>query len=822
MFAFFVRMKKFYLTIAFAIALVTWVSFELVASAQDDTQRVSRVSVSTTLVISQVGSGGVGNGGTYAFDYVELKNISSSPQSLSGLSLHYGSATGNFASASSNAYALPNVTLNPGQYYFIQLGGPAGTGAAFPVTPDATTTNINLSAASGKIALVSTLQQNVCGGTPACNASQLAQIVDWVAYGAAGNGTAGNGEGGTSVNNGVALTASQGSVRKGLGCTDTDNNNADFDVVTNPVPRNTSSSPNVCAGGPGPSPTPTATVNPSPTPTATATPLASPTPTPVASPTPGTTGVVVISQFQTGGATAEDEFIELHNTGSTPVDLNGYRLFYRSATGTSDVGPFAAWDASTVLQPGQFYLIAATSFDGGVAVDKPYNPATCSCSMGGAGGGLALRPSQSGTPVDSVAWGTATNAFIEGAVTSAPPVNDSRSRLSNGCQDTNNNANDFGSTSPSAPRNSASPVFACGGDSGANLFASIAASPSALTPGSSTRITVTVVPATTPPSTGITVTGNLSNIGGSSVQPFYDNGTNGDVTAGDNVYTFQAGVPSGFAGGQYNVTAVAADGQSRSVNLSQNITVNAPFAGDDPLLMGNPSYATGDVANENNYLMFKPQYTLSYNRSKAVPNWVAWRLDSSWIGSANRQDDFRPDPDLPAGWYRVTDNDYSGSGFTRGHMTPSGDRTRSIPDNSATFLMTNMLPQIANNNSGPWQSLEDYCRSLAQSGNELYIISGGNGTHPTSPTIAGGRVAVPEVTWKVVMVMPNGSDDLRRVNRSTRVFGVIMSNVSITSSAPWRNFRVTVDQVEALTGYDFFSEVPRNIQEYIESRRDTL
>lgn len=807
-------MKKSYLKLGILAVFAAWVAIGFSVLAQGDDERIKNApTISTTIVISQVGSGGGGSTGTYLFDYVELKNVSGSTQSLNGLSLYYGSATGNFASQTSNAFALPNVTINPGQYYLVQLG-PAGTaGAALPVTPDVTTTNLALSGSSGKVALVSTLAQNVCGATATpCSAAQLAQITDWVAYGAAGNGTAGNGEGGTSVNNGVALTTTQGSVRKGLGCTDTDNNNADFDVITNPVPRNTASTVNICSGGPTPTPSPSPSGTPTPT----------PTPTPSPTPTPGGIGSIVISQFQTGGGTAEDEFIELHNTGSASVDLNGYRLVYRSATGTNDVGPFATWSSSTVILPGQYYLVASTSYDGAAPADITYNPSTCSCSMGSAGGGLALRPSLNGTPVDSVGWGTATNAFIESAVTSAPPVNDSRSRLNNGCQDTNNNSNDFAATSPSVPRNLSSPAFACGGDTGANLFASIAANPTTVGPGGTVLFTVTVLPATTPPSTGIGVLGNLSSIGGSSSQTFYDNGTNGDVTAGDNVFTYQATIPLGTVGGSYSVSAAASDAQARSVTLNQSITVNAPFAADDPTILGIPSGATTDVTNENDYLMYKPQYTLSYNRSKATPNWTAWRLDSTWIGSANRQDDFRPDPDLPAGWFRVGDSDYSGSGFDRGHMCPSGDRTRSVPDNSATFLMTNMVPQLGANNQGPWNDLENYARSLAQSGNELYIISGPQGVHASTPTISSGRITVPKWTWKVILVLPNGSDDLRRVGRSTRAFGVIMSNESITQGTAWRNYRVTVDEVEKLTGYDFFSNVPRQIQEYIESRRDTL
>ena len=480
----------------------------------------------------------------------------------------------------------------------------------------------------------------------------------------------------------------------------------------------------------------------------------------------------------------------------------------------------ASWSSSTILDPGKFYLIAAQgSYDGGVAADKTYDPSTR--SMSASNGGIAIRQGSpnSGAIIDSVAWGTVTNGFVEGSTTSAPANNNSQIRKQDGCLDTDSNTGDFQAQIPSAPRNSATAAVICSGG-GTELFAAINANPTAVSPGGSTLLTVTVIPATTPQSTGITVTGNLANIGGSVSQAFFDNGTNGDVTAGDNVFSYSAAVAVGTAGGVKNLTAVAADVQARTVNLNINITVNAPLPDDDPLLLGNPSNATPDVTNENNYLMPKPQYTLSYNRAKATPNWVAWRLDSTWIGSAQRQDDYRPDPALPAGWYQVVDADYSGSGYTRGHMTPSGDRTRSTLDNSATFLMTNFVPQTADNNSGPWEEFESYCRTLANAGNEIYIVSGPVGN---IGTIAGGRVVVPQYTWKVVLIIPNGDNDLLRIDKSTRAFGLVVPNFPpLDINAPWRNFRVTVDQVEHLTGYDFFNALGVSKQMLIERRRDRL
>lgn len=531
---------------------------------------------------------------------------------------------------------------------------------------------------------------------------------------------------------------------------------------------------------------------------------------------------LVISQFQGGGSVAEDEFIEIHNTSSDPVDLNGYRLVYRSANGSNDVtNPFAVWTTSTIVPAGGFYLVASTSYDGSVPANLTYSPTACSCSMSATNGGLAIRngPNNTGAIIDSVGWGTVTNGFNEGTATTAPGLNNSQARKQNGCQDTDNNQADFENLVPSAPRNASSPASTCSG-SGTNLFAAMSANPTSVAPPGTTLLTVTVVPATTPPSTNITVTANLINIGGPTSQPFFDDGTNGDVTAGDNIFSYLATVPLGTPGGTASISGVAQDGQGRTANVGTNLTINAAPPGEDPLLLGNPSGATSDIANENNYLMIKPAYALSYNRSKNTPNWTAWRLDQSWIGTANNGS-FAPDTTLPAGWYQVLPEDYSEPVYDRGHMCPSGDRTNTQTNNNYTFLMTNIIPQLPANNQGPWVDLENYCRTLASQGNEIYIFSGGYGQHTTIGSTPQNRVVVPTLTWKVVLVLPNGNNDLARASaKNTRAFGVIMSNVSISQSAPWRNFRTTVDAVEYLTGYDFFNQIPKNTQEIIERRRD--
>ena len=255
-----------------------------------------------------------------------------------------------------------------------------------------------------------------------------------------------------------------------------------------------------------------------------------------------------------------------------------------------------------------------------------------------------------------------------------------------------------------------------------------------------------------------------------------------------------------------------------TITPTPTVSPTPPPSNSEHLTMGNPSNAVTDVNQPANYLMVKPQYAESYNRDNGRPNWTSWHLDSTWLGSAARQNDFRPDTTLPAGWYQVQSTDYTNSGYDRGHMCPSGDRTNTVADNSATFLMTNMIPQAPTNNQQTWANLEDYSRTLVTGSNdELYIISGGYGT---SGYIANGHVSVPTYTWKVIMVLPNGTNDVSRVTTSTRLIAVWIPNDNNVVS-DWKQYRVSVDYVEQMTGFDFFSNVPASIQSTIESTVDT-
>ncbi|MDI1480251.1 DNA/RNA non-specific endonuclease [Polyangium sp. y55x31] len=223
----------------------------------------------------------------------------------------------------------------------------------------------------------------------------------------------------------------------------------------------------------------------------------------------------------------------------------------------------------------------------------------------------------------------------------------------------------------------------------------------------------------------------------------------------------------------------------------------------------------------DDHLMRKPQYALSYNADQNVANWVSWQIDASWFGDAPRhKGKFMTDPELPSGIYRVTHDDYTGSGYDRGHMVRSEERTRSPEDNKVTFLMTNILPQYHDLNAGPWLRLEEHCENLGRKqGKQLFVMAGGilkRGKKATK-TIGKG-VAVPDTFFKIVVVLDprEGPGD---VTESTPVIAVLMPNKEGIMDEGWEKYRTTVDEIERRTGYDFLTAVDEDVQAEIEAKK---
>ncbi|WP_019948117.1 DNA/RNA non-specific endonuclease [Hymenobacter aerophilus] len=254
-------------------------------------------------------------------------------------------------------------------------------------------------------------------------------------------------------------------------------------------------------------------------------------------------------------------------------------------------------------------------------------------------------------------------------------------------------------------------------------------------------------------------------------------------------------------------------------------TTSAPSSSDLNLALGNPSGATASLSTPNNYLLTRLQYAVGYSARRGTPTWVSWHLSAADMGQAPRQDDFRPDPALPRQFYAVSPRSYSGSGFDRGHNCPSADRRRTLDDNSATFLMTNMIPQAANNNQRTWAGLEEWTRAQVQRGQEAYVImgsygQGGTGVKGFQATIDEGRVTVPARIWKVLVLLPEGDNDLQRIAAGQARLLAIDTPNGQQVNPDWSQYRTSIDALETATGLDLLSALPLAAQERLEAQVD--
>ncbi len=243
---------------------------------------------------------------------------------------------------------------------------------------------------------------------------------------------------------------------------------------------------------------------------------------------------------------------------------------------------------------------------------------------------------------------------------------------------------------------------------------------------------------------------------------------------------------------------------------------NAVEAAEIYLAPGNPSNAVSIAYNKNNYLMVNTAYALSYNSEKGTANWIAWRVSKNNLGEADRQNDFRPDSRLPKGWTIVKPNDYTRSGFDRGHICPSADRVSRDNENSETFLMTNIAPQTPDLNRNSWRKLEEYSRKLVRRGNvDLYIYAGVYGEKGRLER----KITVPTNFWKIIVAVPNGAG-ISAINEKSHVVAVDMPNAEGIAKTDWRKFRTTIRVIEGRTGYNFFSNLSPKLQNIIENRVD--
>lgn len=211
------------------------------------------------------------------------------------------------------------------------------------------------------------------------------------------------------------------------------------------------------------------------------------------------------------------------------------------------------------------------------------------------------------------------------------------------------------------------------------------------------------------------------------------------------------------------------------------------------------------LADKKEQILRREGYTVSYNSATRLPNWVAWQLTAAHTQGTHKRGGIKFQEDMEADSPRAVDWDYYNSGYDRGHMCPSADNKWSRKAQEQSFLFTNICPQVHNLNAGDWNEMEMQCRKWAEQWGCVYIVCGPILYKDKHKTIGKNKVVVPEAFFKVVLCM----------HGEPKAIGLIYKNAP--GNRPKGDYVNTVDQVERITGIDFFPSLPDDIENKIEA-----
>lgn len=259
----------------------------------------------------------------------------------------------------------------------------------------------------------------------------------------------------------------------------------------------------------------------------------------------------------------------------------------------------------------------------------------------------------------------------------------------------------------------------------------------------------------------------------------------------------------GTAEQQQDDEVVAKPAEQKQSNTVEHQSIENRSGGIDSLLIQKINNGCPDL------FLKKTAYFTSYNQDTKCPNWVAWRLTSAHTdGNVQRpQNAFHADENVPEP--RVDWFDYKGSGYDRGHMCPAGDNKWSKDAMYETFLMTNMCPQNRSLNAGDWNEMEMKCREWAKDFGDVYIVCGPVPYKKPWETIGEKNICVPRAFFKVVLCTTG----------KPKAIGFIYKNIA--QNNPKKSYVNSVRQVERITGIDFFSALPDDIENEVEQNVNT-
>ena len=264
------------------------------------------------------------------------------------------------------------------------------------------------------------------------------------------------------------------------------------------------------------------------------------------------------------------------------------------------------------------------------------------------------------------------------------------------------------------------------------------------------------------------------------------------------------------------VISVISAGKTVTLNISQGPTVVEPLPPTPPVIEWRLELP--EIVDQEWFLEYTPaEFALEYDITKKHSKWVAWRLHEGDFGDQSRTDAWRQDSRIPI-QYRAVAGDFP-SGYDRGHMCPSGERTKSKEINQQTFYYSNMSPQRASLNQGVWNQLELFERDWAkQKGDTLYICSGGAITNGQPIIEYSNGLAIPKYNFKVIL-RKRGADTYHAIgfwfenkDYPSRTKAYFLENLD--------TFIKSVDEIEALTGLDFFHILDAGIQSKVEAQKN--
>ncbi|MFN2636948.1 MAG: DNA/RNA non-specific endonuclease, partial [Gemmatimonadaceae bacterium] len=729
-------------------------------------------------------------------------------------------------------------------YYLIKLKSTAAIGAVLP-DADATNLSLDMAGGSGKVALVNQIVTLGCnGGSSPCSPAQVAHIIDLVGYGSANyfDGSAGA----------PAISSTLADFRADHGCTDTNNNAADFAAAA-PAPRNSNTSRAPCIVIPP-----------------TIGPLDHIVVAGGSSVNAGST-LILTAELRDASehditdpsatfswSSADDATAHIESTTANTATIRGRAAggpveitvsatsnsITKTATPTVTVTPAGVIVPSTTFVSEIHYDNSGTDSgeaieiegDAGSSLDGwslvMYNGSEGSLTLGV----YAIVPLGGVIPTTCGSRGVVVIPFPVNGIQNGPA--DGWALINSQSQVTELKSYEGTFTALTGP---------AAGLTSTAIDADESTAPSAGRSVQRARNGVWFGPrvntfgacnAELPPAQGtLTLASGKTELAFAMQTQFFAKLGSEDVavvwsTSNPAVITVdQKGVVTAKGVGSADLTATRSDGAFGTVDMLVYLA-----AGPTGIIRLGHNTEFGepqDADPSDDFLIRRQQYTVSYNPTRGGANWVSWNLDASHIGDNGRcpgtcysADTALSNAGLPA--YTTADwvsNVNGAVGYDRGHMAPSADWTSSEADNNTTFFLSNFLPQRADLNQGPWEVLESALRdSVATShgSREAYIIAGGIFTNGVGQgTLLNlGKVAIPDSTWKIAVITPAGAGLQAggTLPANTTVMAVNMPNVQGIKSNDWRIYLTTVAKIERSTGYNFLALITESIQCRVEGR----